>query len=136
VVRRICGSPRKTGASVIHPDSPWERDRLTARHALLFDADDDVFKLWYNSRVSDGDATAHYLCYAESADGMTWSKPTLGLHEFAGKRNNSILHRVSDANGPMWNVVKNRNNPDPAKRYKALGFEYCVDSDASPDYAA
>ena len=39
-----------------------------------------------------------YLRYNESEDGITWRAPNLGLYEYAGSRNNSIVFR-GDLNG-------------------------------------
>ena len=32
-----------------------------------------------------------HVAYAESADGVSWSRPNLGLYEYAGSRSNSIV---------------------------------------------
>lgn len=65
--------------------------------------------------------TTHQLvCYAESNDGITWTKPNLGLFEFKGSKENNVV----------WNGAGNHNfspfkdeNPDckPDEKYKALG---------------
>lgn len=33
----------------------------------------------------------NFTCYAESTDGITWTKPSLGLGEFDGSRDNNIV---------------------------------------------
>jgi hypothetical protein len=35
-------------------------------------------------------------CYAESRDGITWTKPKLGLFEFEGSMENNIIARRCD----------------------------------------
>ena len=64
-------------------------------------------------------AHAEVVCYAESLDGIHWTKPELGLCEFAGSRANNIVW-----NGPGGhNFTPFRDaNPDcaPEARYKAL----------------
>ena len=56
-------------------------------------------------------------CYAESDDGINWVKPNLGIFTFDGSPDNNIiwdLHGVS--------VFIDREEPNPDKRYKAIGF--------------
>ncbi len=56
-------------------------------------------------------------CYAESDDGLTWTKPNLGIFEFNGDSNNNI---VWDLHGAA--VFRDDGEPEPGKRYKAIGF--------------
>ena len=70
----------------------------------------DVFRLWYLAYEWDPPAgvelpvtetaedaalfwqhTRGRLCYAESADGVHWERPNLGLVEFRGSGDNNIL---------------------------------------------
>jgi hypothetical protein len=63
------------------------------------------------------------MCYAESRDGVTWTKPDLGLVEFNGNRHNNIcliegepfsMTRVND----FLSVLHDPEDPDPSRRYK------------------
>ena len=57
------------------------------------------------------------LCYAESDDGIVWTKPELGQVLFKGSRRNNALalpHTV--VSGAI--VIKDEAEPDPAQRYK------------------
>ena len=56
-------------------------------------------------------------CYAESDDGLTWTKPNLGLFEFNGNPNNNI---VWDLHGAC--VFRDDDESDPQRRYKMIGF--------------
>ena len=53
----------------------------------------------------------------ESDDGLTWTKPNLGLFEFNGNPNNNI---VWDLHGAC--VFRDDEEPDPQRRYKMIGF--------------
>jgi hypothetical protein len=64
------------------------------------------------------------MCYAESDDGIHWTKPELGLVEFNGNKKNNIcliqpagsaLARVDD----FLTVVYEPDDPDPSRRFKA-----------------
>ena len=59
-------------------------------------------------------------CYAESTDGIHWTKPELGLVEFDGSKKNNILRDGIAAHN--FTPFKDPN-PDckPDDKYKALG---------------
>ena len=56
-------------------------------------------------------------CYAESSDGLTWTKPNLGLFEFNGDPNNNIVWDLHGAS-----VFRDDAAPNPQHRYKMIGF--------------
>jgi len=74
----------------------------------------------------DPDDLGHFLlACAESADGIHWERPDLGLHEFAGsKRNNIVFMAAGDeAFGVKAFSPFRDENPAcaPEARYKAIG---------------
>src|SRR4029453_15608826 len=100
---------------ILHADRPWESGGLSYLCAY-YDEEEKVYKLWYESRQQDQGT----LCYATSNDGIHWTKPSLGLVEFAGSTDNNLVfpaptgkrrHKV------FW-VVKDYAEADPRKRYK------------------
>ncbi|MBS4208676.1 hypothetical protein [Bacillus sp. FJAT-50079] len=56
------------------------------------------------------------LCYAESKDGIEWTKPNLGLVDFEGNKENNILFRYAHGTG----VFLDEEELDPKKRYKLV----------------
>jgi len=71
--------------------------------------DNGKYKTWYTVTAMDNPEPFSskgkmlpgynsYLAYAESADGLTWDKPKLGLFEYDGSRDNNIVFR-NDLNG-------------------------------------
>jgi len=100
-------------------DAPWEGN--TSCYVTVFQ-DGDLFRMYYRGSdydVAGGTHSEQYVCYAESADGITWTKPELGLVAFEGSTANNIL----------WEGIGVHNfapfkdtNPDckPEERYKAL----------------
>ncbi len=55
--------------------------------------------------------------YAESDDGINWVKPSLGIFTFNGSCDNNIIWDLQVAS-----VFSDREEEDPDKRYKAIGF--------------
>ncbi|MCA8996331.1 MAG: hypothetical protein KDA80_05090 [Planctomycetaceae bacterium] len=89
----------------------------------------DTFRLWYVAadRADDGlPASAHWRpAYAESKDGIHWTKPNLGLVEYHGsKDNNLILTDPSPLGMVNLKVLRDDDDPDPASRYKITTHAY------------
>ncbi len=77
--------------------------------------------------------------YATSQDGIHWDKPTLGLREHQGSTQNNLMlpvtkYEFTDGSGKEIASVKgdgtiilkvfyDANEPDPARRYKGIGYK-------------
>lgn len=101
-------------------------------HAILYGTvmkQGDTFRMWYlgmhETENKSGQAPGWWrpMCYAESKDGITWTKPELGLVEFNGSTKNNICliegdpHSMTRVND-FLSVLYEPEDPDPAKRYK------------------
>ncbi|MCC6488127.1 MAG: hypothetical protein IT364_11570, partial [Candidatus Hydrogenedentes bacterium] len=55
--------------------------------------DGDLYRLYYRGLPNSGKdgSDAEVTCYAESADGITFTRPNLGLFEIAGSRENNVV---------------------------------------------
>jgi len=102
-------------------DRPWEGN--TSAYFTIF-RDGPLYRMVYRGSHVDAKtrkATHREVsCYAESRDGIHWTRPELGLVEFAGSRKNNI---VWDGIGTHDFVPFKDLSPNcPAEaRYKALG---------------
>ena len=82
-----------------------------------------------------------FICYAESDDGLTWTKPNLRICEYNGSVENNIILRSQDKpeEGGFFDnffVFKDTNpNCEPERRYKALAYSnlYKLSSYVSAD---
>ncbi|APZ93851.1 hypothetical protein [Fuerstiella marisgermanici] len=107
--------------SVVH-DAPWE-GAGSAYHSVIHDG--DIYRMYYRGSalgVKDGKLKAgkSVYCYAESTDGVTWTKPELGLFEHNGSRqNNIILDGVGCHNFAPFRDTNPNCKLD--ERFKALG---------------
>ncbi len=115
---------------VLEHDEPWEGTGC-GYHSVFRDG--DRYRMYYKAwhiEVDDGkiDTGRHplYCCYAESEDGIHWTKPKLGIHEFQGSKDNNITlasgtygDLKADAGHPA--VFRDENPEAPADaRYKAV----------------
>ncbi len=77
---------------VLTCDAPCEGN-ISAYYTLFEDG--GLFRAYYRGSHYDvakkKDAHPQFACYAESRDGLNWTKPELGLFEFAGSKANNII---------------------------------------------
>ena len=64
------------------------------------------------------------ICYAESDDGITWTKPNLGQVLFNGSRSNNIIALPETKALEGVAVIKDESDPDPKRRYKMAYNEW------------
>jgi len=126
-----------------HPANPlfgeqheWEARFDNLSPNVIWDQDTQMYRCWYSPFIIDQRTTStprekrasqNYMavrparremgvCYAESKDGIRWTKPSLGRVEFNGSTaNNLVARRQSEAG-----VFKDPRDPDPARRYKMV----------------
>lgn len=88
----------------------------------------DKYRMWYVAYDDDAEnkvASARWRpAYAESTDGIHWTKPNLGLVSHRGDRNNNLV-RIDPALGFVnLKVLHDPEDPDPARRYKMTAHVY------------
>ena len=91
----VCSTPRRS--------TPPTRSSAAGSPSYLWAARDEaagVFRLWYQGHLRRSDATERggafrsYIAYAESKDGVKWTRPNLGLFpSFKLEPNNVVLAR-------------------------------------------
>lgn len=105
---------------ILIADQPWEGN--TSAYFTLFQ-DGDLYRMYYRGShyLEDTKQSGHreVTCYAESKDGVHWTKPDLGLFDFNGSKQNNI---VWDGLGThCFAAFKDENPACPAAaRYKAI----------------
>ena len=121
--------PRPAGV-VFRFDQPWEG--VTCGYVTVF-KDGDIYRMYYRGS-SDPSYTIkqgvrpderviplhdQFACYAESRDGITWTRPNLGLFEFNGSKDNNIIW--TSAGSHNFSPFKDDNPAAPPdQRYKAV----------------
>lgn len=105
-------------------DQPWEGN--TSGYPTVL-KDGDRYKMWYRghryivTKDKLEQAQSETVCYAESSDGIHWTKPNLGLFAWNGSKENNIVW-MGDAAAHNFApfIDTNPDCPDDA-RYKAVG---------------
>jgi len=101
-------------------DRPWEGN--TSGYYTFFQ-DKDFYRMIYRGWRHDEEKKAVHpevTCYAESKDGIHWTRPDLGLFEWEGSKQNNIVWLGAGAHN--FTAFRDNNPATPAEaRYKALG---------------
>jgi len=119
-VRLELGRPRDEGA-VFHFDEPWEGP-FSGYSTILHDT--DRFLLYYRGLPeAGGDGTdRETTCVALSDDGVTWTRPVLGVFEVDGSsENNVVLAHAAPVSHNFSPFLDARPGVDAQRRFKAIG---------------
>ena len=119
-------TPRPAGTAIRY-GLPWEGEYCFYSTVLH---DGDVYRLYY--RGNRGDPTPA-TCYAESRDGIHWTKPELGIVDFNGSKRNNIVVPTASTFCPF---IDRRPGVPSSERYKAnavRGGPRALEGYVSPD---
>lgn len=104
--------------AIVH-DTPWEGN-ISYYHTVFQDG--DLYRMYYRGQHYDEPNNRYgseSVCYAESRDGIHWTKPELGLVEHDGSRKNNIIWKGKGSHN--FAPFKDSNPACPPEaRYKAL----------------
>jgi hypothetical protein len=134
VSRQLHAAQKYSGNPVLWSNETWEKGFVSLYGSVL--EDDGKYRLWYQSGLG--------VSYAESQDGIRWTKPRLDLVKFEGQPTNVLaVGTRAVAKGPielasdsyalphfyeMFGVLKDPQEKDPSRRYKmaflSVDFDY------------
>jgi hypothetical protein len=118
---------------VLTLDEPWEGSGSSGYQSVFRDG--DIYRMYYKGWHIDFDEKAKKIrpapsamCYAESDDGIHWQKPSLGVVEFQGSKENNIV--LADGAVPGMRIIAGlmaiTKDANPAAteegRYKAFAL--------------
>ena len=118
-------------------DRLWEG--ITSGYPSTVFRDGNIYRMYYRGTDWDFDkrrATHIVTCYAESKDGIHWTRPDLNLFEFGDSRRNNIVWPQDRLGSKFFIAFKDDNPAAPeAQRYKATSAKtnYGFFGFASPD---
>ena len=125
-------TPRDVG-KVFVLDRPWEG--FGGYPTVI--QNDGKFQLYYRGKTGMTNAgnPDETTCYAESTDGIRWTKPKLGLFEVHSTRENNVI--LDNTFAPVCSnfgpFVDTRPGVPVDQRYKALGGTFPVEWRKEPD---
>jgi hypothetical protein len=112
--------PRNEGA-VLKFEKPWE-GHFSGYCTIIRDG--DLFRMYYRGvrNVGEDGNNGEVTCYAESRDGINFTKPNLGIREIAGsKDNNAILANEAPVTHNFSPFLDTNPKAKPEHKYKAMG---------------
>ena len=118
--RLMLHEPRDEGP-VLQFDKPWEGPFCGYCTVIKTE---EKYQLYYRGLPTAGrdGSSVEVTCYAESNDGIHWTKPDLELFEVDGTlKNNVILANTAPVTHNFSPFLDTRSGVIPEQRYKALG---------------
>jgi hypothetical protein len=131
---RVVLQPKRHSANpLITQDRPWEARAMSVYGTVLYDEDGEKYRCWYLATESDSGVpdtpeapgtAEYYQCYAESEDGIVWTKPNVGRRRYGRHQANNIV--VPNAHGLC--VLRLAEPSRAIDRYLGLGGATLVTS--------
>lgn len=115
----VLHEPQAANVAILF-DRPWE-GRYCAYVTVLKDG--DRYRMYYRGLPTAGadGSEVEATCYAESADGITFTKPNLGLFEVMGTHdNNAVLAHMAPFHHNFSPFIDTRPGVPAEERYKAV----------------
>jgi len=121
-------NPTRREIAIVH-DAAWEGNGC-GYHTVFFDKGyrgTGRYRMYYHAWHIPADGNQSHplrIAYAESKDGIHWVKPSLGLFEHEGaKQNNIVLAEINGKQPHDFSVFKDLNpRVKPDEKYKAIGY--------------
>ena len=85
---RIAGQPAVKAGRLFPNDYAWESGLYPGSSAFL---DDDIYRLWYHGPAG--------LLYAQSADGLVWTRPLIDFVPYASGESTNLLPPMDNDGG-------------------------------------
>jgi hypothetical protein len=118
--------PGQRNPIVLQTGDPGAPDSSVVRYYGTVIRIGEMLHMWYLARGDqdqDGSLGGQLrLCYATSEDGIHWQKPSLGIYEYNGTKDNNLVHFLPDHGIAAAPILYEPDEPDPSRRYK-LAFE-------------
>lgn len=116
-VRLRLHEPRDEG-EVLRYDRPWE-GAFCAYDTVIKDG--ETYRLYYRGKLGGRDGESEVTCYAESKDGRHWTKPSLGLYDVGGSKDNNVILVAPGVTHNFSPFLDTRKGVPPSERFKGLG---------------
>lgn len=99
-------------------DEPWEG--LFSTYTTVI-KDGNIYRAYYRGMpgVEEGN-NREVTCYAESPDGISWTKPNLGIHQIDGSKNNNVILVEKELTSNFSPFLDTNPNANAEARYKAM----------------
>jgi hypothetical protein len=145
-VLRVCRAEKDSRNPLFGEDKPWEVRYDNLYPNVRRDPASGLYQCWYSPFIVDeavrSTPTAERarvpykprvremgVCYAESRDGIAWTKPELGLIEFEDSKKNNLTIRGPHGAGVYFDA----HESDASRRFKMICQDHGISGAFSPD---
>ena len=131
--RVVCPLTRSSSNPIIKGGVyPWEK--AIAWMSVYRNPATGKYQLWYQAFAGDAARDRTRRCvvaYAESDDGIKFKRPNLGLFDFDGIKDTSIVLVANGGTSDRYgaSVIVDAREPDANRRYKMAYFDFTRDSE-------
>ena len=122
IIEKLQGAEKILNQPVKHPgnpilvkDKPWEVSHPNGYASVIYDKEEKIYKLWYQTQIPKVKPSVRLLAYATSTDGIKWDKPIINKKDGTNIVFHSKLPGFQGAG-----VFKDPVETDPSKRYKMM----------------
>jgi len=114
---------------VLSLDQPWE-GKESAYFCVMQDG--RTIRLYYRGCAPTDESAGQVTCLAESEDGVHFNRPSTGIIEFGGSKDNNIVRQGIESHN-MAPFVDTNPEAVPQERYKAVAGTRELYAMSSPD---
>jgi autotransporter-associated beta strand protein len=131
-MQKVYHQPVKHGPPVLVADKAWEQTVDTTTGGLyvwtppVWDPTTNRWRLWYNG------GREYLPLYAESVDGLNWTKASLNLSTWNGSKNNNIINLLPSQGG--YSAIGNGKTASDAAANGVIVSRDSLTTDASRRY--
>ena len=110
-----------SGGVALKFDELWE-GRFSGGYVSVVN-DGKLFRIYYRGVGEGQGALGQVTCYAESADGIKWTKPDLNLFVVKGSSRNNVVMtgNIQQSTHNLSVIYDSRGGVPVSERYKAVG---------------
>ena len=114
--------PRREGVALKF-DRPWEGGWSCYTTVIK---DGGTYRMYYRGMptATGDDSPEAVVCYAESKDGITWTKPNLGLFDIRGTLENNVILTNAPYAHNFSPLLDERPGVPKAEKFKALAGDH------------
>ena len=103
-IKKSLHQPQKWGSVI--------KSGYQSRISPQWNAEKKIWEWWF---------MGENIHYTTSTDGEHWEKPSLGLYEWNGSKDNNIVcDPEGDGHQRPFHIIRDQSDPDPTRRYKGL----------------
>lgn len=110
-----------SGGMALQFNAPWE-GRFSGGYVSVVN-DGRHFRMYYRGVGEGQGALGQVTCYAESVDGVKWTKPDLNLFKVKGSSNNNVVMtgNIQQSTHNLSVIYDTRPGVPDTERFKAVG---------------